>query len=637
MLLIQANNMSKAYGAKNIFEEITFQINEGDRMGVVGANGAGKTTFFRCIMGLESPDNGIIKITEGTRIGYLQQNMEWNTIGTIWDEFMDAFSDILEIKNKINQLANEMSNETLNPHEMDQVIKEYGKLIDRFERADGYNIEFQIRRVARGLGFTEQDDLREVQSLSGGERTRLALAKLLLRNPDLLLLDEPTNHLDIQMVEWLETFLSDYTGGVVIISHDRYFLDRVTNKTMAIEAGHGLIYPGNYSQYTFLREEQNEAAQRAYDKQQKWIEKTEAFVDKYRAGIKSKQARGRLSQLNRLERLQQPEENKALDGIVFEPPAISGERVLDLKDVHLKYGERTILANINLSIRRGEGVALVGPNGAGKTTLLKIITGIMTPDKGSVRLGAKVKIGYFSQHHENLTLSNRILDEIMIEFGFTENVTRKYLAIFLFQGDDVYKRINELSGGERARIVMLKLLLSNANFLILDEPTNHLDIPSKEAFEIALQNYTGTFLVVSHDRYFLDQIINRVLDLDNGEIQEYAGDYTYFQNKKREQQTMRNTTAARPAERNKQNNRKHKVEKVNYTKLITQIEKEIEVLETEKSGLENMLSDKEICNDYEKLNIISTKYEELTTLLNEKMKLWESYMLSVNEQNNIGD
>lgn len=631
MLLIQANNISKAYGVKNIFADITFQINAGDRLGVVGANGAGKTTFFRCIMGIETPDKGEIKITEGMRIGYLQQNEEWTDSGTVWDMFMDAFNDILALKDKINRLASQMSNENVSKLEMDRIIKEYGKLVDRFERADGYNIEFQIKRVAKGLGFTDDDELRAVQTLSGGERTRLALAKQLLRKPELLLLDEPTNHLDIQMVEWLETFLADFSGGVIVISHDRYFLDRVTNKTLAIEAGHGQIYPGNYSEFVQLQEEQKEAAQKAFEKQQKWIEKTEAFVDKYRAGIKAKQARGRFSQLSRLERLQRPEENKSLGDVVFEAPAISGERVLDLKGIQLAYGTRTILKKLTLAIRRGEGVALVGPNGAGKTSLLKIITGIISPDEGSVRLGARVRIGYFSQHHENLTLGNRVIDEILIDYGFTENVARKYLAAFLFQGDDVFKRINELSGGERARVVMLKLLLSNANFLILDEPTNHLDIPSKEAFENALLNYTGTFLVVSHDRYFLDRVVNRVLDLDNGIIQEYQGDYTYYQNKKRELHTSHSNIVVKHEERKKGENQKGKKTKIDYTKLLTQTETEISLLETEISDLEKMLNQQEIINDYEKLNSISAKYSELTTLLSEKLKLWESYMLNVSE------
>lgn len=631
MLLLQANNISKAYGAKNIFEKITFQINTGDRLGVIGANGVGKTTLFRCIMGVESTDSGEIKTAEGIRVGYLQQNMEWTASGTIWDEFTDAYSDILELKDEINRITDKMSTIKQNSQEMEQLLKKYGELVDLFERADGYNIEFQIRRVARGLGFTDKDDLREVQTLSGGERTRLALAKLLLRSPDLLLLDEPTNHLDMQMTEWLETFLADYTGGVIVISHDRFFLDRITNKTLAIEAGQGLDYSGNYSQFSAIREEQKEAAHRAFDKQQKWIEKTEAFVDKYRAGVKAKQARGRLSQLNRLERLQRPEEMKVLGDLVFEPPAISGERVLDLKDVQLIYGERTILNNVSFAVRRGEGVALVGPNGAGKTCLLKIITGISSPDKGTIRLGGRVRIGYFSQHHENLTLSNRVLDEIMIEFGFTENVSRKYLAAFLFQGDDVFKHIKELSGGERARIVMLKLLLSDANFLILDEPTNHLDIPSKEAFEQALQNYTGTFLVVSHDRYFLDQVVNKVLDLDNGVIKEYVGDYTYFQRKKREQQAIQNNIPLKPEEEINGRKRKEKIVKSDYIKLLTKTEREIELLEKELGELEIMLSDEEMCTDYEELNAISTKYNEGTALLNEKIKLWEFYMLNVSE------
>lgn len=625
MLLLQVNNIGKAFGAVSIFRDISFQLGTGEKMGVVGANGAGKTTLFRCLMGVDAPDTGEIKITEGIRVGYLRQNEEWDTTGSIRDELRDAFSDVLKIKEDINRLADKMSDKTLDQQQMEHVMKEYGKLVDYYERCDGYNIDFQIRRVANGLGFGENDEHREIGTLSGGERTRLALAKLLLRKPDLLLLDEPTNHLDMKMIEWLEGFLSEFAGGVIVISHDRYFLDHLTTKILSLEHGSGMVYSGNYSQFILLRDEQQEAAQKAFDKQQKWIEKTEDYIDKYRAGIKSKQARGRQSQLSRLQRLARPEESKVLEEIVFEAPAISGERVLDLKDVRLAYGERTILKNINLTIRRGEGVALVGPNGAGKTSLLKIITGGIELNQGVVRLGAKVRIGYFSQHHENLTINNRVLDEIMLEFGFTENVSRKYLAVFLFQGDDVYKRISELSGGERARVSMLKLLLSNANFLILDEPTNHLDIPSKEAFENALRNYTGTFLVVSHDRYFLDRVINRVLDLDNGMIVEYQGDYTYFQSKKRVQ-NLQIGTVVKPVDKKTGKSRKEKNSKINYAKLLTRTEREIEQLETELTNVEKMLGDEALGNDFEKLRMLSTKYDEITVMLGEKMELWEMYM-----------
>lgn len=635
MLLIQANEISKGYGSKNIFEGINFQLSMREKMGIVGANGAGKTTLFRCLMGMEAPDKGEIKITEGIRVGYLRQNEDWDTEGTVRAELLDAFQDIIKLKDDINMLADKMSDKTLSEAEMAQVIKEYGKLVDYYERNDGYNIEFQIKRVAKGLGFTDSDEQREIKTLSGGERTRLALAKLLLRKPDLLLLDEPTNHLDMQMIEWLESFLFEFDGGVIVISHDRYFLDHLTNKILALEHGQGKVYTGNYSQFIFLRDEQKEAAQKAYDKQQKWIEKTEAYIEKYRAGIKAKQARGRQSKLSRLERLGRPEDSKVLGEIIFEAPSLSGERVLDLKDVRLTYGERTILSNIDLSIRRSEGVALVGPNGAGKTSLLKIITGQLQPEQGTVRLGAKVKIGYFSQHHENLTLSNRVLDEVMLEFGFTENVSRKYLAVFLFQGDDVYKYINELSGGERARLVMLKLLLSNANFLILDEPTNHLDIPSKEAFENALRNYTGTFLVVSHDRYFLDRVVDRVLDLDSGKITEYTGDYTYFLNKKRAQRDLQNSNAIKVTEKNPKKSGKERVVKKDYAKLIMRTEKEIAEIETELADVESMLADETICNDYEKLQALSKRYNELTVSLNEKMELWETYMLCVTEHKDV--
>jgi ATP-binding cassette subfamily F protein 3 len=428
------------------------------------------------------------------------------------------------------------------------------------------------------------------------------------------------------MVEWLEGFLREYSGGIAVISHDRYFLDRVTNRTFAMEQGRGTLYPGNYSKFICLQEEQQEAEQRAYHKQQKWIEKTEAFVDKYRAGIKSKQARGRQSQLGRVDRLSKPGESQTLSDIIFEPSVLSGEKVLHLTDINQNFGDRTVLAGITISIRRGEGVALIGPNGAGKTTLLKLITGAIKPASGQVRIGSKVKMGYFSQHHESITSGNSVLAEIVNEYGFTENVARKYLAVFLFQGDDVFKRIGDLSGGEKARIVMLKLLLSGANFLVLDEPTNHLDIPSKEAFESALQNYTGTFLVVSHDRYFLDQTVNRVLEIEQSKICDYVGDYSYYQTKKRERCITQNTIKQATANAKSIKSPKKEKQKTNYAKIIAQMEKEIAALEEEIKKVEQLLNDERVCASYEKMNEMANTYTKLTLSLNEKMAQWESLM-----------
>jgi ATP-binding cassette subfamily F protein 3 len=632
LLLLEVNNLSKNYGANSILQDVFLQVHKGEKIGIVGANGAGKTTLFRCILGLEEPDEGTIYINEGINVGYLQQNANWSTSGTIREEMLDAYTEILEVREKLNILAEQMSQSNIADDDLEKIMKEYGKLQEYFEGADGYNIEINMRRIARGLGFSEEDESRDAQSLSGGEKTRLLLAKLLLRKPDILLLDEPTNHLDINMVEWLEDFLTEYSGGVLVISHDRYFLDRVINKTCLIENQKGTIFPGNYSKHLVLYAEQQEANQTAFEKQQKWIEKTEAYIDRYRAGIKSKQARGRLSQLNRLERIAHPEERRALGELIFEPLGISGERVLDMSDISISFGARKILNDISLSLRKGEGVALIGPNGAGKTTLLKIATGQIKADSGQVRLGARVKIGYFSQHHEGLTLQNTILAEIMNEYGFTENVARKYLAVFLFFGDDVFKRIAELSGGERARIVMLKLLLSGANFLILDEPTNHLDIPSKEAFEEALQGYTGTFLVVSHDRYFLDRIVNRVLELEHGAVRDFLGDYTYYQMKKKENQALKNTDATSPIIKKETKPKREKAQKVNYAKLIAQVEKEIADLEEKIRELELTLNDQDVAFDYEKANLFSTQLAELNTMLYEKMDQWETFMACMSEE-----
>lgn len=624
MALLQLNDISKAYGARLIFEKISLQLDANDRIGIVGANGAGKTTLIRCVIGEELPDTGDIYRADGVRLGYLQQTTDWSAAGSIWAELMEGFADVIKHKNRMDELADAMTNRSIPSVQLEELMKEYSVCVDYFERADGYNMEYNVRRVARGLGFTESDEARLVTTLSGGEKTRLSLARLLLRNPDVLLLDEPTNHLDIEMVEWLENYLREYKGGMIVISHDRYFLDRVTNKTFAMAKGSGILYPGNYSKFIELQEAQEEAEQRAYDKQQKWIEKTEAFVDKYRAGIKCKQARGRQSQLSRLERLSKPGEAQTLGHVVFEPSMLSGEKVLQLNDIHQKFGDRVVLAGAAFAIRRGEGVALVGRNGAGKTTLLKLVIGSLKPTDGQVRIGSKVKIGYFSQHHESLTAANSVLAEIANEYGLTENVARKYLAVFLFQGDDVFKRIGELSGGEKARVVMLKLLLSGANFLVLDEPTNHLDIPSKEAFEIALQSYTGTFLVVSHDRYFLDQTVNRVLEVEQGKICDYLGDYTYYQTKKNdnglkaENKALVSNRSIKSAQKEKQ--------RINYGKIIGQTEKEIAELEEELKKVEQLLNDDTVCASYEKVQDLTTAHTNLTRSLDEKMEQWEILM-----------
>ena len=431
----------------------------------------------------------------------------------------------------------------------EEKLAAYGRLVERFEHAGGYDFESRIRRTAFGLGFAEEDMEKKVALFSGGQKTRVCLAKALLREPDFLFLDEPTNHLDIGMIEWLEGFLQSYSGGVLIISHDRFFLDKVTNRIFEIENKTVTAYEGNYSYYMKVREQRRAAQLSAYEKQQEYIKKTEEYIRKYKAGIKSKQARGRQSQLNRLERIVRPAETAAFNYFAFNEPGECAQRVAELEDVayHFPDTQKKLFEHVNVLIRKGDGVAIVGPNGAGKTTFLRLLVGELEASEGRIKIGSRVKIGYFSQQHEGLHMERTLLEEMEYEYGLSEEQSRSYLGAFLFHGDDVFRLIGALSGGEQSRLAFLKLMLTGANFLVLDEPTNHLDIPAKEAVEEALSTFPGTYITVSHDRYFLDKVANCVLEIDGGSLTEYDGNYSYYREKKAEEAKEAEEAAAERA------------------------------------------------------------------------------------------
>jgi ATP-binding cassette subfamily F protein 3 len=480
--------------------------------------------------------------------------------------------------------------------------------------------------VAFGLGFTDDDFSRDLQAFSGGQKTRICLARSLIRQPDFLFLDEPTNHLDIGMVEWLEEFLAGYSGGVLIISHDRYFLDKVAGRIIELENQALTVYEGNYTVYQRQKAERLAALESAYEKQQNHIAKTQAYITMYRAGIKSKQARGREKQLGRLERIVLPAETSRFDYFAFNPPSECAERVAELIEASAAYGARLIFEKVSLLIRRGDGVALVGDNGAGKTTLLKLLTGDLAPTAGRVKLGSRVKIGYFSQEHEGLNPRNRLMDELMVEYGLSEERSRHYLGAFLFSGDDVFKLISDLSGGEKARLAMLKLLLTGANFLVLDEPTNHLDIPAKEAVEESICSFPGTFLAVSHDRYFLDKVANCVIELANGKLNEYPGNYSYYREKKLlEQKTaaavaaqnisQRQSTASKKPVQQRQRNQ-------NNERLLKKLEGEIAELEAAVAGLEVRLNDPVSHADPAASRELASEYSQQQALLAQKYDAW---------------
>jgi len=529
MGVFRVGNLTKAFGTHTVFADVSFELRRGEKAGLIGANGCGKTTLLRCIMGREAADSGSVTVPAGETVGWVEQEGGFGG-GTLYEELLAGFRDVLAHQAEMSRLEKAIANET-EEEALAGLMKSYAAAVQRFEHGGGYGYEAAIRRVASGLGFSAEDLERPVADFSGGQKTRIGLARALVRQPDFLFLDEPTNHLDIGMVEWLEEFLREYGGAVLVISHDRYFLDQVAERILELEDGTLTAYRGNYSRYLVQKEERVASQQEAFDKQQEYIAKTEAYIDRFRAGIKSKMARGRQSQLDRLERLNAPAEKRQF---TLELPMLtdSAERVAELDKVTAAYGAKEIFANLSLLLRRGQGVALVGPNGAGKTTLLKLLTGELAPVRGSVKLGSRVRLGYFAQEHEGLDPDNRMLDELMKEFGFGEEQARNYLGAMLFRGDEVYKLIGELSGGEKARLALLKLMLTGANFLLLDEPTNHLDIPGKEAVEEALGEYPGTFLTVSHDRYFLDRVADHVVELADGKLTVYVGNYSYYREKK---------------------------------------------------------------------------------------------------------
>ena len=524
---LKVTNLAKSFGIDELFTDVSFEVARGDKVGFVGANGAGKSTLMKILMGQEEYDAGSIQWDSNDTIGYVEQTADFAG-GTLYEEFQHAFDDIRALGTKKAELEQRMKTEGTEGEQGAALLDDYSRVMNRFEILGGYDYESRLRRIAYGLGFTEDDFKKDVQHFSGGQKTRICLAKALMREPDFLFLDEPTNHLDIERIEWLENFLQSYHGGVLIISHDRFFLDRVATRILELEGGQVTSYEGNYTYYMRVKNDRRAALQSAYEKQQEHIKKTEEYIRRYKAGIKSKQARGRQSQLDRLERIVLPPEDATFNYFAFHRPPECAERVAELEDVSWHYGDHAIFDHINLLIRNGDGVALVGPNGAGKTTLLRVLIGELESPTGRVKIGSRVKIGYFSQQHETLHPESTILDEITYTFGIDEEQARKYLGAFLFHGDDVLRRIGDLSGGEQSRVAFLKLMLTGANFLVLDEPTNHLDIPAKETIEEALMAYPGTFLAVSHDRYFLDKVANCTLVLENGSITEYNGNYSYY-------------------------------------------------------------------------------------------------------------
>ena len=630
---IRMIGLGKSFGVRQVFSNVSFEIKEGDRIALVGPNGAGKSTLLKCILGIEELDEGQVVMSPVASIGYLQQDVNLGD-ASLAEEIETAWEDVHALENKLQELTTYL--ETHEASESDLQRLDY--LQNRLEWLGGYDYEQKTKRIVYGLGFTDEDLYKPANAFSGGQKTRINLAKALVRSPDFLFLDEPTNHLDMEMLEWLEGYLSSYRGGILIVSHDRYFMDRIVTGVVELDHHKATTYRGNYSCYVAQREERLKADTIAYEKQQEYIKKTEEYIDKYRAGIKSKMARGRQSQLNRLERLEAPETSHSLD-FKFPPAAMSADKVLVLDHVSIGYKtDDPIIDDVSVVVRRGESVALIGPNGAGKSTMVKAIVGELFPTEGHIDIGNRVQVGYFSQEHEELHDRWQVVDEIINNYNFTEEKARNVLGSFLFKGDDVFKLVGDLSGGERARLALLKLFLQGDNFLILDEPTNHLDVPTREIVERALQQFGGTCFIISHDRYFLDQVSTRTLVLENKGLTEYLGNYSYYKEKLKEQldiaaltevveevakedvKSEAKTISTSPSDEPKKKTNTYMVEKQ-----LAEVEEEIARLEATMKMYEVQLANPVVQQDLAEMENISKQLSDTESNLQKLYEKWEHF------------
>ncbi len=535
-MILACHGINKAFGEEIIVKDGSFHIEDHEKAALVGPNGAGKSTIFKIIAGELPSDGGSVILTKGKTMGYLAQHQDMNTDRSIYEEVRTAKADIIAMEQKIRQLELEMKD--LSGDSLEDHMDSYNRLTAAFERENGYAYESELTGVLKGLGFQEEEFTKPVNTLSGGQKTRVSLGKLLLTKPDILLLDEPTNHLDLNSITWLETYILNYPGAVLIVSHDRYFLNRIVTKVIEIENGELMTYSGNYTDYSQKKQQIREARIKEYLNQQQEIKHQEAVIEKLRSFNREKsikRAESREKMLEKIKPIEKPIETNKDFQLKLEPATISGNDVLTVEHLSKAFPPQTLFSDISFEIKRGEHVAIIGDNGTGKTTLLKILNQVLPADNGTFTLGTNVQIGYYDQEHHVLHMEKTIFEEISDDYPtLTNTQIRNMLAAFLFTGDDVFKRISDLSGGERGRVSLAKLMLSEANFLILDEPTNHLDITSKEILEKALNNYTGTLLYVSHDRYFINQTATRILDLTHHTFVNYIGNYDYYLEKKEE-------------------------------------------------------------------------------------------------------
>ena len=637
MIVISTNDVKLSYGVDVILKTVTMNINEGDKVALIGANGAGKSTLFKILTREIKEDSGEVYIDKSKTLGYLSQNMNLDTQKTIYEEALSVFQYLIDMETKMIALEEEMNKPYVeaNHDEHEKAISDYVSLQERYNFRGGHTYKGEIHKVLTGLGFLEEDFQKRISILSGGQKTRVALAKLLLSSPEIILLDEPTHHLDLDAIEWLEEYLKSYKGTLLIISHDRFFLDSITSHTFEMIKGEIYTYHAPYTKYLELKKKDYEIKLKAFKHQQEEIERQEKVIERYKSFNREKSIRAaesRQKMLDKVERLEAPPKAINPYKISFSAEVESGTDVLIVDQLEKAYNETKLFSNLSFHIRKGERIALIGENGRGKTTLFKMLLNEVRPDQGDIVIGKNVTLGYYDQEQSNLDPRKTVFQEIHDDFPYlTEREVRTYLGSFLFRGDDVFKEVSNLSGGEKCRINLLKLMLQKSNFLILDEPTNHLDIPSREALEDALLDYDGTIFVISHDRYFLNKVVDNIFELTEGGVQKYLGNYSYYIDKKNnpnrflgiEEQVDKNKT--RTQEEKKKRKFKDKEER-DRKKYLKDLEASIETLETEKNDLTLSLTTEEVYSEIAKSLSVSREIEVIEKTLKELYEEWEELL-----------
>jgi len=633
-MILSCSNISKSFLEKRILENISFHIEDYEKAALIGINGAGKSTLLKIIVGELSADTGTVNLSKGKTLGYLAQHSLIDSKNTIYEELLSVQAHLIDLEKRIRSLEHEMDGK--DGTELEEIMKQYSLATHAFETANGYAYKSELVGVLKGLGFEESEFDKKVSTLSGGQKTRVALAKLLLLKPDIILLDEPTNHLDLNAIMWLETYLSNYKGAVLIVSHDRFFIDKIAQKIIEIDQTKALVLQGNYSDYAVKKEQIRQAQWNAYINQQKTIKHQEEVIEKLRSFNREKsikRAESRVKMLDKMEVIDKPTEANTNIKMELAPRILSGNDVLEATELSKAFGDNLLFENLCFELKRGEHVAIIGDNGTGKTTLLKLINQIIPMDKGTIRLGSNVEIGYYDQEHHVLDANKTLFEEISDAYPDLNNTEiRNTLAAFLFTGDDVFLKIGSLSGGEKGRVSLAKLMLSNCNFLILDEPTNHLDITSKEILEDALNAYTGTVLYVSHDRYFINRTAHRILELTNKDFINYLGNYDYYLEKKENMVTPASSTEnIVPVSTNEteskldwKTQKEQQAQQRKRENDLKKCEEKIAALEDKINDLNDKLLLPENATNSVKLQEISVEIETLETELAEQYELWET-------------